>query len=372
MKVICSGLDLSDAVLTVSKAIGSKAVNPVLEGIKIKATGDNLILTATDTEFTIEKTINADVYMEGETVVTGRVFGDFIKKLENEQITLTKLEGEKLKIKYSGNESEMQTLSADEYPRIDKNVNDNFIELKQIDFKDVVEKTVFACATDDSRPILKGCLFEVVDNEITAVSLDGVRMSVVSKEVLASSGKFSAIIPARTLLEITRLLDKDEDILRVSVTKNSLMVSVNDTILISRLIEGEFIKYRQIMPVDFTTNVRVNRQQFINSIERASVVSRPSSQEKNKNVVKLDIKEGFINVTSRSEIGHVDETLAINMDGKDLVIGFNGKYLLDYLKHCDEEFISINLNSPIDPCIMKSIVNTDYTYLIVPLRLINV
>ena len=360
MKVICDGLDLSSAILTVSKAIGSKMVNPIFEGIKLKAVGDNLILTATDTEITIEKTIRADVLMEGETVVAGKIFGDFIKKLEKEQIEISKLDSTSLKIRYSGSESELQVFSADEYPVINKNISDNFIELKSGEFKDVVDKTVFACATDDSRPILKGCLFEVEDDSLTAVSLDGVRMSVIKKDVLASSGKFKAIIPARTLLEITRLIGNDDDILRISVTKNSLMISLFDTVLISRLIEGEFIKYKQILPTEFTTN--------LSSIERASLVSR---QDKT-NVVKFDIKEDFIGVSSKSELGAVNENIAINMDGKDLVIAFNGKYLLDYLKACNDDFINIKLNSSIDPCIIQPMVKEDYTYLIVPVRISNI
>ena len=367
MKVICDGLDLSSAILTVSKAIGSKMVNPIFEGIKLKAVGDNLILTATDTEITIEKTIKADVLMEGETVVAGKIFGDFIKKLEKEQIEISKLDSTSLKIRYSGSESELQVFSADEYPIINKDINDNFIELKSGEFKDVVEKTVFACATDDSRPILKGCLFEVEGDSLTAVSLDGVRMSVIKKDVLASSGKFKAIIPARTLMEITRLIGNDDDILRISVTKNSLMISVFDTVLISRLIEGEFIKYKQILPTEFTTNLRVNKSLFTSSIERASLVSR---QDKT-NVVKFDIKEDFIAVSSKSELGAVNENIAINMDGKDLVIAFNGKYLLDYLKACNDDFINIKLNSSIDPCIIQPMVKEDYTYLIVPVRISN-
>ncbi|MBO7187177.1 MAG: DNA polymerase III subunit beta [Clostridia bacterium] len=365
MKVIVNGLDLSSAVLTVSKAISSKTTNPVLEGIKIKASGDNLILTATDTELTIEKTINADVLMEGETVVTGRIFSEFIKKLETEQIELSKLDGEKLKIKYSDSESEMQVFPAEEFPKIIKDADDSYFELKQADFKKMVEKTVYACATDDSRPILKGCLFEIENNALTVVALDGFRMSVLSSEVLSSSGNFKAIVPARTLLEITRLISNENELIKIKVSKNALLVEVDNTVLISRLIEGEFIKYRQILPTEFITNVRVNKNLFISSIERASVVAKSDKT----NVVKLDIKEDFINVTAKSEIGNVNENIAVNMDGKDIVIAFNGKYLLDYLKSCEDEFVSINLNSPIEPCVISSIVNSDYTYLIVPIRI---
>lgn len=365
MKLICNGLDLSDAVLTVSKALNSKTTNPVLEGIKLSASGDKLVLTATDTELTIEKTIKADILMEGETVVTGKVFGDFVKKLEGEQVELYKPEGDKLQIRYADNNSDIQVMNAEDYPKISKNVNANYFDMKQSDFKSVVEKTVFACATDDSRPVLKGCLFEIDNDGLTVVALDGFRMSVVKKELILKTGNFKAIVPSRTLMEITRLLNKDDDVLRISVEDNALKVEVSDTVLISRLIKGDFIRYKDIMPKEFITNVRINRQMFVGSIERASVVARSEKL----NVVKLEIKDGFMNVLAKSEIGTVNENIPVTVDGKDVTIAFNGRYLLDYLKTTDEEFISMNLNSPIDPCVMMPVLNTDYTYLVIPIRI---
>lgn len=365
MKLICNGLDLSDAVLTVSKALNSKTTNPVLEGIKLSASGDKLVLTATDTELTIEKTIKADVLMEGETVVTGKVFGDFVKKLEGEQVELYKPEGDKLQIRYADSNSDIQVMNAEDYPKISKNVNANYFDMKQSDFKSVVEKTVFACATDDSRPVLKGCLFEIDNDGLTVVALDGFRMSVVKKELILKTGNFKAIVPSRTLMEITRLLNKDDDVLRISVEDNALKVEVSDTVLISRLIKGDFIRYKDIMPKEFITNVRINRQMFVGSIERASVVARSEKL----NVVKLEIKDGFMNVLAKSEIGTVNENIPVTVDGKDVTIAFNGRYLLDYLKTTDEEFISMNLNSPIDPCVMMPVLNTDYTYLVIPIRI---
>ena len=365
MKLICNGLDLSDAVLTVSKALNSKTTNPVLEGIKLSASGDKLVLTATDTELTIEKTIKADVLMEGETVVTGKVFGDFVKKLEGEQVELYKPEGDKLQIRYADSNSDIQVMNAEDYPKISKNVNANYFDMKQSDFKSVVEKTVFACATDDSRPVLKGCLFEIDNDGLTVVALDGFRMSVVKKELILKTGNFKAIVPSRTLMEITRLLNKDDDVLRISVEDNALKVEVSDTVLISRLIKGDFIRYKDIMPKEFITNVRINRQMFVGSIERASVVARSEKL----NVVKLEIKDGFMNVLAKSEIGTVNENIPVTVDGKDVMIAFNGRYLLDYLKTTDEEFISMNLNSPIDPCVMMPVLNTDYTYLVIPIRI---
>jgi len=153
MKVICEGLDLSDAVLKVSKALSSRTTNPVLEGIKITAEGDTLTLLATDLDLTIEKKIKADVLMEGETVVVGKYFIDFIKKLENEQVELSRLYDEQLNIKYADSESVLQIFPVENYPLVDKKEEGNSFSLSKKDFKEIVEKTCFACSLDDSRPI---------------------------------------------------------------------------------------------------------------------------------------------------------------------------------------------------------------------------
>ena len=223
MKVLCDGLDLSDAVIKVSKALPVKSPNPVIEGIKITASGDSLTFLATDTELTIQKTIKADVLMEGETVVVGKYFVDFAKKLEKEQVELCRLFDGGLQIKYSESESELQVFSAESFPIIKNEEQENYFEIKQKDFKEIVEKTTFACSSDDSRPILKGCLFEIKDNLLTTVALDGFRMGIVKKEV-KSGGDFKAVIPARTLLEITRLLDKDDNEVKVYIQKNTLFL----------------------------------------------------------------------------------------------------------------------------------------------------
>ncbi len=364
MKLICDGLDLSDAVLKVSKALSVKSANPVLEGIKITAKADRLTLLATDTELTIEKTIKADVLMEGETVVVGKYFVDFAKKLEKEQVELCRLYDGGLQIKYSDSESELQVFPAENFPKIEKEEDGAFFEISQLDFKKVVERTVFACSTDDSRPILKGVLFEISNNELTSVALDGFRMAVCKKKVLASKD-MKVVIPARALNEIMRLLDKDEENLKVILQKNTLLVEVENTVLFSRLIEGEFVKYNHIIPQSFENTVTVNKQALLSSIERASIVVRTDRY----NVVKFDIKEDGMTISSKSEIGNVNENVPVNITGKDISIAFNGKYIADYLKITEEEFIILNLNSPIDPCIITSVGSEGFLYLLLPVRI---
>ncbi len=364
MKLICDGLDLSDAVLKVSKALSVKSANPILEGIKITAKGDTLTLLATDMELTIEKTIKADVLMEGETVVVGKYFVDFAKKLEKEQIELSRLYDGQLEIKYSDSISELQVFPTENFPKIEKDENGESFVLSQSDFKAVVEKTAFACSNDDSRPILKGCLFEISEGKLTTVALDGFRMAVVKKEVEAT-GDIKAVIPSRTLLEITRLLDKDEKEVKVYIQKNTLFVEVENTKLISRLIEGEFVKYNHIIPTNFENVVTVNKQALLNSIERASIVARNDRY----NVIKFEVKEDVMTVSAKSEVGNVNENVNVNLVGKDITIAFNGKYLVEYLKIINEDFVNINLNTPIDPCIITAVSNDGFLYLVLPVRI---
>ena len=227
MKLICDGLDLSDAVLKVSKALSVKSSNPILEGIKITAKGDSLTLFATDMELSIEKRIKADVLMEGETVVVGKYFVDFVKKLEKEQVELSRLFDGGLQIKYSDSESELQVFPTENFPKLEKDENGSYFELTQKDFKEIVERTAFACSTDDSRPILKGCLFEIVGGTLCSVALDGFRMAVVKKPVV-SNVNVKAVIPARALSEITRILDKDDNVLSMPPIINGELTKLRE------------------------------------------------------------------------------------------------------------------------------------------------
>ncbi len=364
MKLICDGLDLSDAVLKVSKALSVKSTNPVLEGIKITAKDDTLTLLASDMELTIEKTIKADVLMEGATVVVGKYFVEFAKKLEKEQVELCRLNEGQLQIKYSDSESDLQVFNIDNYPKIETELEGEYFEILQKDFKKIIERTVFACSSDDSRPILKGCLFEIADGTLTTVALDGFRMAVVRKKVNAS-GNFKAIIPSRTLMEITRLLDKDDQLIKVVLQKNTLIIKIENTTLISRLIEGEFVKYNHILPTGFENVVTVNKNALLTSIERASIVAKNDRY----NIVKFEVKENIMTVSAKSEVGNVNENVNVNLSGKDIVIAFNGKYLVDLLKICNDDFINLNLNTAIDPCVLTPVGDEDFLYLVLPVRI---
>ena len=365
MKIIVNGNDLSQAVMKVSKAISVKTTNPVLEGIKLSVKGDNLTLSATDMEIAIEKTIVSDTFMEGQIVVPGKLFAEFVKKLENEEQVEMVLEGDgKLKIVYGTSEVFLSVLSADQFPSIEKTVNENAFSLLQKDFKDSINKTVFSCSTDESRPILKGCLFEVGDGELTCVAIDGFRLAVAKKKIKDYTSSFSVVVPARSLNEICRLLENDDQEITFINEKNKFMIEVDGTVFITRLLEGNFVNYKQIIPNEFITTVKVSRNGFLNSLERANVVAKEA-----KNIVKLDIKENYINILANSESGNVNENVIINLEGKDLSIAFNSKFICDALKAAGDEFVNIYLNSPISPCVIKPYSGEEYLYLILPIRI---
>ena len=220
MKLICDGLDLADAVLKVIKATATKTTNPVLEGIKLVAEDECLRLSATDLELMIETTIKADVKLEGTAVVPGKFFSEYVRKLTNEQITLETCENNQLKLSYTDSEGFMQCLNVEEFPNIQKISNDEYFEIDKNQFVDAINKTIFSVSLDDSRPLFKGCYFEVSNDNLTVVALDGYRMSVVKKGIAHATSVTNFVVPAKSLSEITKVVDdKDENIKNLVLKK---------------------------------------------------------------------------------------------------------------------------------------------------------
>lgn len=364
MKFIVNGQELSNAASKVVKAISSKTTNPILEGIKLSVKGDELTLTATDTEITIEKTIAVSTFTEGETVVPGKFFTDFIKKLENEQELEIKIEDSELKIVYSSSELNISTLNVEEFPLINKNIKEKSFTMKQKDFKELINKTIFACSqTAHNSSRVDGCFLSIEDDKISAVATDTGRIAINKKKIEQASDNFSVIVSPRTLNEIVRILDKEEDLFTVIVQKNVIMCEVEGTVLISSLLEGNYIDYKNIISNNFKSEIKVKKASFYSALERASVVATDYNK-----IIKFDVTEDYINILAKSEIGKVSENVQIELEGKDIEISFFFKYITDSLKAIDDEFIKICFNSYIEPCVIKPFSGDDYLHLIVPVR----
>ena len=324
MKCVCEGIDLSDAVLKVVKACSSKTTVPVLECIKLNAKNDSLTLSATDGEISILKTIKAEIYEEGELCVPGKYFADFIKKLEGVQITLYS-EGKKMDIIYADSQTNMQVLSADDFPRIDTEINENSFKIKTSDLKDFIRSTSFCCATDDSRPILKGCQIVINGEDVCVTSLDGFRLATINGKVISSTGNMEIICPARTLSEIEKMIPESDEETEIFVQRGMILVAAGNTVLTSRLYGGDFIKKENIIPKSFITEVTVEKDALKASIERAAILVR---NDKNSLII-FDIGGDKIEISSASEIGNVQEPVKAVIEGKDVKIAMNSKFIID-------------------------------------------
>jgi len=366
MLVSCQGLELSEALLKVSKAISNKITNPILEGIKIVAEDDTLTLSATDTELSIEKKIKADVKAEGETVVPGRFITEFVKKLTNSTIELDVNEKNQMNIRYEESESLIQCYNPVEYPGFKKIDTKEYFGISKKDFKSCVSKTIFSVALDDSRPILKGVLFDISNGEVNVVALDGYRLAKVKKHVTTNVQK-SIVVPSRSLSELSKLIEDTDEIINIYLDQYTIMVDLGDTKVTSRLLEGDYINYKQIIPANYESFVTVNKEQFEESLERATLLSKTS----NNNFVKFEIKENNICLTSNSELGNLKENIAVTLQGKDLIISFNPRYFLESLKSVTNEFVKICFNSPSTPCVIVPTTNDEFLYLILPVRIIG-
>lgn len=366
MLVSCHGIELSDAFLSVSKAISNKITNPILEGIKIVAEDDTLTLSATDTELSIEKKIKANIKAEGEGVVPGKFITEFVKKLTNEMVEIEINEKNQMIIRYDDSQSIIQCYNVLEYPSF-KNVESmEYFGIAKKDLKTVINKTIFSVAVDDSRPILKGVLFDIEKNTLNAIALDGYRLAKVKKNIV-SDLDINIVIPAKSLSEISRLLDDSDEMINLYVDKSILMVDFGDTKLTSRLLEGDFVNYKQIIAANYETVCVVNKNQFEDALERASLLSKVGQG----NCVKFEVKEKNLCITSNSELGNVKENVPVNTTGKELLIAFNARYFIENLHANSDEFVKVCFNSPANPCVIVPVEGDEFLYLILPVRMIG-
>jgi len=361
MKLICDGLDLADAVNVVSRAANGRTVNPILEGIKLTATDGKLTLSATDLEIYVSKTIRADVKVNGTIIVPGKLFSEYARKTDKNQISITS-EGDTVIIKHGDSVCNFQTLMLAEYPDIvSLNAKPHF-GISANDFKDFISKSTISASSDDSRPVLKGVLCEIAKGEITGIALDGFRLSKVTKQIANHGGDISVIIPARALEEVKKLIVDEE--VSVVIANKFFQVNLGSATFASRLIEGEFINYKQIIPTAFESSVVVEKAAFEQSVERAGLLVRGDKI----NLVTLKVADKKIGITSNNEIGKIAEKVDASLTGKDMAISFNARYLFDALRASGSDFVKVEFNTEISPCVITSAKTGDYLFLILPVR----
>lgn len=366
MKILIEKNILQEAVVDAQKAIAAKTTMPILQGIYINAKNNEVTILGSDKDLTIETKISAKVEIEGSMVIDSKIFGDILRKLPNEIMTIESIDETTVKLTCLKSTATLVHMKGSDYPNLPQINDNNMFSIPQGLVKNMIKGTIFATAQDETRPILTGILFEVKNNKLNLVALDGYRVALRS-EYISSNENIHAVIPGKTLNEVSKILGDDDTKVNITFTPNHILFSLGNTRIISRLLEGEFIKYESIIPKEYKLKVEVDRSEILNAIDRASLVGR----EGNTNLVKLKIEGNNLIITSNSQLGQSREEVPILLEGENLKIGFNSKYLIDVFKIMDEETIIMELSSSISPCVIKNKENKNCSYLLLPVRILD-
>ena len=365
MKFTCTQAALVKAINTVSKAVSIRTTIPILKGILLKTEDNRLTLSASDLDMSIETSIDVQGYEEGSLVVPAKLFGDIIRKLPNSIVSVEEESG-KININCLGSDFSVVTMPADEFPSIGEIKSKDFIDIKKEDFSSLIKKTIFAASIDEKKGILTGTLLNFEDKDLEFVALDGFRMAL-SKKNISSGVQKKIIVPARILSEINKIITDDEGSENISlvIEEKKIEILTEDTRVVARLLEGDFIKYKEIIPSSYKTAITLSRSDLLQSIERASLFTKDNKN----NLIKMSITDGSLDISSRSEEGNVNEHINIDKQGEDLTIGFNSKYILDVLKVLNDDEIRMEFGSSVNPSLILPLEGRDYIFLVLPVRI---
>ena len=369
MKIVCYKDKILKAINSVVKGVASKTTMPILEGILIQTNDNEIKLTTYDLEIGIEYVMECEVQEQGSTVVNAIMFSEIIRKLPDTEIHISVNDKNLLEIECEGYLYKLATMNPDEFPELPKIEIENSIEVDQNVLKNMIRKTIFAVSSEESRPIFTGCLFEVESNKLSLVAVDGFRLALRSIYLSKQTNNFSAVIPGKTLNEVNKIISDSFEPVKIGVAKNQALFEMDNCKVVTRILDGEFLNYKNVIPSNWETRVKVNKNSLQNSFERVSLISSSSVEKEKKYPVKVQVDIGKVVISCTNQTGDAKEELYVATEGKNLEAGFNPKYFLDSLKAIDDEDVYVEFGSSISPCLIKSVENNDYTYMILPIRL---
>lgn len=368
MKLICSKSNLLQGVNIVSKAVPTRTTMAILECILIDASADEIKLIANDMELGIETVIEGEIVENGVIALDAKIFSEIVRKLPDNEVVIetdasfkTVITCEKAKFNIVGK-------SGDDFsylPYIERNEP---ISISQFTLKEVIRQTIFSIADNDNNRLMTGELFEINENQLKVVSLDGHRISIRNIELKDQYQNKKVVVPGKTLNEISKILpgSVDDDV-TIFITDNHIIFEFMDTTVVSRLIEGEYFKIEQMLSSDYETKVRINKRELLNCIDRATLLVK----EGDKKPIIMDVRDGVMELKINSFIGSMNEDIDIEKSGKDILIGFNPKFFIDALRVIDEEEVSLYMVNPKAPCFIRDDDN-QFIYLILPVNFNNV
>lgn len=364
MKIICTKSNLVKGVSIVSKAVPSKTTMPILECILIDASTDVVKLTANDMELGIETSIDGEIIDRGIIAINARIFSEIVRKLPDSEVVIETLGESQAIITCEKAKFNIAAQSGEDFAYLPAVEKDDFITVSEYTLKEVIRQTIFSIADSDTNKMMTGELFEIDDNILKVVSLDGHRISIRKIELKDSYSPKKVIVPGKTLQEISKIVGGEaESDVDISFTRNHIVFEFDRTVVVSRLIEGEYFKIDQMLSSDYETKVRINKRELLDCIDRATLLIK----EGDKKPIIIDIRDESMELKIKSQAGSMDEVILCTKEGRDLLIGFNPKFLIDALRVIDDEEVDLYFMNAKAPCFIKDETHS-YIYLILPVN----
>lgn len=364
MKLIFTKSNLNKAVGIVMKAVPTRTTMNILECILIDATTNEIKFTGNDMELGIETIVEGEIIEKGKVAIDAKLFSEIVRKLPDNDITLTTDSNNNALITCEKSKFNIAGKSGDDFSYLPAIIKDKMITLSQFQLKEVINQTIFSIAINDNNKMMTGELFEVNEGTLKVVGLDGHRIAIRNIKLEGRSDDVRVVIPGKTLQEISKILNADaESFVNIYFTNNHVLFEFDQTHVVSRLIEGDYFKISQMLSNDYETKVSINKKEFLDSIDRANLLIR----EGDKKPIIINILNGLLQVNVNSAIGALNEDIDIDKEGKDIMIGFNPKFLMDALRVIDDENVTIYLVNHKSPCFIRD-KEENYIYLILPVN----
>lgn len=364
MKLVFTKSNLNKAVGIVMKAVPTRTTMNILECILIDATTNEIKFTGNDMELGIETIVEGEIIEKGKIAIDAKLFSEIVRKLPDNDITLTTDSNNNAIITCEKSKFNIAGKSGDDFSYLPAIIKDKMITLSQFQLKEVINQTIFSIAINDNNKMMTGELFEVNEGTLKVVGLDGHRIAIRNIKLEGRSDDVRVVIPGKTLQEISKILNADaESFVNIYFTNNHVLFEFDQTHVVSRLIEGDYFKISQMLSNDYETKVSINKKEFLDSIDRANLLIR----EGDKKPIIINILNGLLQVNVNSAIGALNEDIDIDKEGKDIMIGFNPKFLMDALRVIDDENVTMYLVNHKSPCFIRD-KEEKYIYLILPVN----
>ena len=362
MKLVFTKSNLNKAVGIVMKAVPTRTTMNILECILIDATTNEIKFTGNDMELGIETIVEGEIIEKGKIAIDAKLFSEIVRKLPDNDITLTTDSNNNALITCEKSKFNIAGKSGDDFSYLPAIIKDKMITLSQFQLKEVINQTIFSIAINDNNKMMTGELFEVNEGTLKVVGLDGHRIAIRNINLEGRADDVRVVIPGKTLQEISKILNADaESFVNIYFTNNHVLFEFDQTHVVSRLIEGDYFKISQMLSNDYETKVSINKKEFLDSIDRANLLIR----EGDKKPIIINILNGLLQVNVNSAIGALNEDIDIDKEGKDIMIGFNPKFLMDALRVIDDENVTMYLVNHKSPCFIRD-KEENYIYLILP------